>query len=71
MQVLGSRIREFQEGPVRLFNNAIPANVISPDAPGYEAGDAYATSPSALERFEEDMISYRPDMAVYAYGLND
>ncbi len=34
-------------------------------------GDRYATAPSALERYEQDMIAYRPDMAVYAYGLND
>lgn len=71
VQVLGDGIREFQDEPVRVFNNSIPANVISPDAPGYVVGDGNMTSPSALERFEEDMISYRPDMAVYAYGLND
>ena len=71
VQVLGDGIREFQDEPVRVFNNAIPANVISPDAPGYEPGDEFRTSPSALERYESDMIDYRPDMAVYAYGLND
>jgi len=71
VQVLGNCIREFQEEPLRVFNNAIPSNVISPDAPGYEKGDDFATSPSALERFREHMIEYRPDMAVYAYGLND
>ena len=71
VQVLGDGIREFQDGPVRVFNNAIPSNVISPDAPGYVAGDVYRTAPSALERFEADMIAYRPDMAVFAYGLND
>ncbi|MFH1740697.1 MAG: SGNH/GDSL hydrolase family protein [bacterium] len=71
VQVLGEYIREFQDEPVRVINNAIPANVISPDAPGYEPGNVYATAPSALERFETDMIAYRPDMAVYAYGLND
>jgi lysophospholipase L1-like esterase len=71
VQVLGQCIRECQDEPVRVFNNAIPANVISPDAPGYVAGDQYRTSPSALERFEQDMIAYRPDLAVYAYGLND
>ena len=71
VQVLGDHIRDFQDGPMRLFNNSIPANVISPDAPGYEPTDRFRTAPSALERFETDMIGYRPDMAVYAYGLND
>ena len=71
VQVLADGIREFQDEPVKTFNNAIPANVISPDAPGYVPGDCYRTAPSALERYEKDMIAYRPDMAVYAYGLND
>ena len=54
-----------------IFNNAIPSNVISPDAPGYEPHDINATAPSALERYQRDMIGYAPDLAVYAYGLND
>ena len=70
VQVLANGIRRFQAEPVRVFNNAIPANVISPDAPGYEQG-RFGTWPSAIERFERDMIAYKPDMAVYAYGLND
>jgi lysophospholipase L1-like esterase len=70
VQVLANGIRRFQAEPVRVFNNAIPANVISPDAPGYEPG-RFGTWPSASERFERDMIAYAPDMAVYAYGLND
>jgi lysophospholipase L1-like esterase len=71
VQVLGDGIREFQEEPVRVFNNAIHSNVISPDAPGYDATSNPGTAPSALERFEADMIAYRPDLAVFAYGLND
>ena len=71
VQTLAGCLRRFQDAPVRVFNNAIPANVLSPDAPGYEPGDHYRTAPSALERFEQDMIAYAPDMAVYAYGLND
>jgi len=71
VQVLAFLIRRFQDGPLRVFNNAIPSNVISPRAPGYDPKHIYGTAPSALERFEQDMIDYRPDMAVYAYGLND
>ena len=71
VQALAFLIRRFQDGPLRAFNNAIPANVISPRAPGYDTRWKYGTAPSALERYECDMIEYRPDMAVYAYGLND
>lgn len=71
VQSLANLIRRFQDSPLRVFNNAIPANVISPAAPGYDPKDVYSTAPSAIERYENDMISYRPDLAVYAYGLND
>ena len=71
VQVLGSLIRRFQDGPLRVANNAIPSNVISPKAPGYDPNFKCGTAPSALERFNQDMIDHRPDMAVYAYGLND
>jgi lysophospholipase L1-like esterase len=71
VQVLGDQIRTFQDGPLRIFNNAIPSNVISPAAPGYVEGDLFATAPSAIERYQQDMIGYAPDLAVFAYGLND
>jgi len=71
VQVVGQHIREFQGEPLRICNNAQPSNVISPAAPGYKPGDTYRTAPAALERFAEDMIGYRPDLAIYAYGLND
>jgi hypothetical protein len=71
VQSLAGLIRRFQDSPLRVFNNAIPANVISPAAPGYDPKNVYGTAPSAIERYEQDMISYRPDLAVYAYGLND
>jgi len=71
VQIIAGLIRKFQDAPLRVFNNAIPANVISPDAPGYDPKDINATAPSAIERFERDMISYKPDLSIYAYGLND
>ena len=37
---------------------------MSPDAPGYEPGDLFATAPSAIERYQEDMIGYHPDLWV-------
>ena len=33
VQVLGNHIRECQGSPLRIFNNAIPSNVISPMPP--------------------------------------
>lgn len=71
VQTLAFLLRRFQDEPLRVFNNSIPSNVISPRAPGYSRENRNGTAPSAVERFEEDMIAYRPDMAVYAYGLND
>jgi hypothetical protein len=71
VQSLANLIRRFQDSPLRVFNNSIPSNVISPAAPAYNPDRAYNTAPSAIERYENDMISYRPDLAVYAYGLND
>jgi len=68
---LADCIREFQDEPLQVFNNAIPSNVICQASPGYHESNLYATVPSALDRLEDDMIAYRPDLAVYAYGLND
>src|SRR3989442_10606647 len=71
-QVLASLVRRHQDGYLRVSNNSIPGNVISPSAPAYGADHiAFATAPSALERYEADMIAYRPDLAVFAYGFND
>lgn len=71
VQCLAGLIRRYQDTPLRVFNNSIPANVISPAAPGYDPKDVYGTAPSAIERYEQDMIGYQPDLAMYAYGLND
>jgi hypothetical protein len=71
VQSLAHLIRCFQDAPLRVFNNSIPANVISQAASGYSARDVYGTAPSAIDRYENDMIAYQPDLAVYAYGLND
>ena len=73
VQTLANLLRQFQDEPLRVFNNSLPGNVISPDAPGYLpiVPGFFGTSPSAIERYEQDMISYKPDMVVYAYGLND
>ena len=72
VQVVAALIRRHQDGYLRVLNNSIPSNVISPDAPGYEPlAGAVATAPSAIERYRTDMIRHQPDLAIYAYGLND
>ncbi len=72
VQVVASLIRRHQDGYLRVLNNSIPANVLSPSAPGYlPFRGKYGVAPSALERYQADMIAHQPDLAVYAYGLND
>jgi lysophospholipase L1-like esterase len=71
VQVVARLIREHQDGPVQVLNNAIPSNVISPGAPFYDPTDEFAQRPTALDRYRADMIERQPDLAVFAYGLND
>lgn len=71
-QVVAAQIRRHQDGYLRVLNNAIPANLISPASPAYDSYEgSYATSPSALERYQQDVIAHRPDLVILAYGLND
>ena len=70
VQAVANLIRDFQEGPLQVVNNAIPANVISRRSPGYSSEDNRSL-PTALDRYREDLIMQDPDLAVIAYGLND
>ncbi len=65
--VLARLINHCQGEPVAYHNRGIGANAISPRSPGYEA----SAKPSALERYQRDVIELRPDLFVLAYGLND
>jgi hypothetical protein len=65
--VLVKLINEAQGEPVEYFNKGIGANAISPKSPGYEQ----SRKPSAMERYQTDVIANRPDLFVLAYGLND
>ncbi|RLI27239.1 hypothetical protein DRO58_04630 [Candidatus Bathyarchaeota archaeon] len=69
VQTVANLIRDFQDAPLQVFNNSIPANVISPESPGY--GTMIGTKPSALERYKTDLIALKPDLAIIAYGFND
>jgi len=65
--ILAELINACQETPVTYYNKGIGANSISPRSPGYEK----SAKPSALERYETDVISLIPDLFVLCYGLND
>jgi lysophospholipase L1-like esterase len=60
-------LEEAQESPLAYHNAGLGASVISPRSPGYEA----SVKPSAVERLEDDVIAFAPDLLVIAYGLND
>jgi lysophospholipase L1-like esterase len=65
--VLASLINKCQQKPVEYHNKGIGANSISPRSPGYEA----SAKPSALERYQNDVIALKPDLFILCYGLND
>lgn len=67
VNVVADLINEFQGKPVELYNKGIGANAISPRSPGY----ASSAKPSALERYQEDVIALKPDLFILSYGLND
>lgn len=71
VQVVAGGIRTHQDGYLEVRNNAIPANVVSPDAPGYRKAELPGTSPSLVERLERDVLSLEPDLVLFAYGMND
>lgn len=65
--IVADLINACQETPVEYINKGIGANAISPRSPGY----ANSRKPSALERYQADVITFKPDLFVMAYGLND
>jgi len=67
VNIVADLITHFQGVPVTLHNKGIGANAISPRSPGY----ASSNKPSALERYQDDVIALKPDLFVLAYGLND
>ena len=70
VQTVANLIRDFQDEYVVVLNNSIPANLISTRSPAYGTLPEHA-KPSALERYEDDLIAHQPDIAIIAYGLND
>ena len=67
VNIVADLISMHQREPVALHNKGISASVISPRSPGYEA----SAKPSALERYQRDVIALKPDLFILSYGLND
>ena len=67
VSLLADLINENQVEPVRMINNGIGANLISPRGPTYQTSE----HPSALERYREHVIAYDPDLVLVSYGFND
>jgi len=66
-QVAAELLRRFQDEELEVLNRGLPAEVISPRAPGY----AESAKPSLMERYRRHGIEPRPDLVVIAEGLND
>ena len=66
-QVVAGLLRRFQDGELEVFNRGLPAEVISPRAPGYEE----SAKPSLIERYRRHGIELQPDLVIIAEGLND
>jgi len=68
VSVFAALLAEFQGSPApEVINSGIGGNVISPRSPGYAA----SARPSALERYQADLIAHQPDLVIMALGLND
>ena len=65
--VLAQLLNKCQSKPINYYNKGIGANAISPRSPGY----ADSAKPSALERYQTDVIDLNPDLFLLCYGLND
>ncbi|MCX6622831.1 MAG: SGNH/GDSL hydrolase family protein [Acidobacteria bacterium] len=65
--VVARLINSCQDEPMEYINKGIGANAISPRSPGY----ANSRKPSAMERYQKDVIEQKPDLFVLCYGLND
>ena len=76
-QTVANLIRDFQDKSLLFLNNAIPGNLISPRSRGYkplkqlDLPESDYSLPTALERYQKDVIDHNPDATIIAYGLND
>ncbi len=68
VSLLTSLINESQIEPIKMYNNGIGANVISPRSAHYSESN----KPSAMERYQDHVIAYHPDLVLMAgdFGTN-
>jgi lysophospholipase L1-like esterase len=64
---LADLINESQLEPVKMINSGLGANVISPRSPIYE----HSHKPSAMERYEKQVLVHQPDLVLISFGFND
>jgi lysophospholipase L1-like esterase len=60
-------INESQLEPIQMVNSGIGANLISRESTSYEQSG----KPSAMERYQKQVIDHHPDLVLISYGLND
>lgn len=60
-------IENYQGEKVRLINQGIGSNIVTPLCPAYPG----SVKPCALERVDGDVVAHNPDLVFLAYGLND
>ncbi len=65
--IFWQQLKHAQEIPVSYHNAGLGASVISSRSPGYPS----SIKPSAAERLDQEVISFKPDLVIIAYGLND
>jgi lysophospholipase L1-like esterase len=60
-------LETFQGAPIELINQGIGSNVLTTECPSYR----FSVGASALERVDDDLVAFAPDMVFLSYGLND
>ncbi len=68
VSLLTDLINGAQLEPVKVFNNGIGANVISPRSSHYQETE----KPSAMERYQDHVIAFHPDLVLMCgdFGIN-
>lgn len=68
VDVFASLLNRFQGPPeCEMINAGIGGNAISRRSPGFPG----SAKPSAMERYEKDVIAHNPELVILSYGLND
>jgi lysophospholipase L1-like esterase len=68
--LLATRLGVAQQAPLRLVNSGLGGDVISPRSVGGPRSHSNGY-PTGLERYEQHVVAYHPDLVIVAYGVND